>query len=189
MQSFCKNGSKQEVYLEILTDGSYIDQDIPGSGPRSSSPRSTRSRASSAPATASSPVGMGFEYLDGSPAGRVELPSGEVTLLELLQHARGRQGGRGAGQGQAHHALGQARQVRPWSSDPATCGSPSTRASVIRSSSTCWATNGHTAPASPPSTSGVRRNSSTAPTRVTCSADSRGQGASVPHQEQNMVSY
>ena len=79
--------------------------------------------------------------------------------------------GRRAGAGEAHRAVGQARQVRPGARSRAPVADHPRDRSAIRSSSTaCWATRPTTpAPASPRSTSGDRRTSSTAATRSTCS--------------------
>ena len=62
------------------TDGSYIDQDIHRIwAPFFVTAVDQKSGKFRTRNGLSSPVGMGFEYLDGSPAGRVELPSGGVA--------------------------------------------------------------------------------------------------------------
>ena len=74
------------------TDGSYIDQDIHRIwAPFFVTAVDQKSGKFRTRNGLSSPVGMGFEYLDGSPAGRVELPSGGVAYsssYNMLEDAK-----------------------------------------------------------------------------------------------------
>ena len=65
------------------TDGSYIDQDIHRIwAPMSVTATDKASGKFRNRAGLSSPVGMGFEYFDASPAGRVTLPAGVVLYRD-----------------------------------------------------------------------------------------------------------
>jgi TldD protein len=94
------------------TDGSYIDQDVHRIWPvfqiTAIDPKSGKFETRQ---SLSSPMGLGYEYLQANPADKV---TGVTTRYgkgyDMVEDATCR---RQAGQGKAHLQVGRSRQVRP----------------------------------------------------------------------------
>ena len=146
------------------TDGSYIDQDVHRIWPNATATVVDKTTGKFETRDGlSAPDGHGLGVPLG-PAGRAQSPGPWYHLRPVLRHGGGPAGRGPARQGQAHRQVGRGRAGTTWCSIPATSGSPFTSRWGTRSSWTaCWATRPTTpAPASPRSTSGRPRASSTA---------------------------
>jgi TldD protein len=71
------------------SEGSYIDQDVHRTWPNFQVSMVDRASGSFKTRSAfSAPVGMGYEYLDGKAADKIQGPGGIITLQQIIRHRR-----------------------------------------------------------------------------------------------------
>ncbi len=96
------------------TDGSYIDQDIHRIwAPMTATAIDKASGKFRSRDGLSSPVGMGYEYLDGNPSGRIAMPAGVVVYGDSYNMVEDATAAARAGPRETEGAIGAAGQVRP----------------------------------------------------------------------------